>query len=257
MLNKALYAARRGLERGRPSLLVLPELSLPQRWLREVLKHLSWRAPYVTLVAGLEYRIAGKMAFNEAICFVPRAFGAAAAWVWTKNRPAHAEEPLLKKNDFEFGRLNRAQRFIVMSTEHGRFIPLICSELLEVDSRAALLGRVDLVVVPAWNKDQTTFEYAIQATSLDLHSFIAIANNGVYSDCRLRGPYDASWRRDACRLISRGENEIVLVDLPIDHLREYRRDPKAYDERIVRWAKQHGKNPDNAPWPSWKPPPPK
>lgn len=257
VFNKALYAARRAARKGRPSLLVLPELSLPQRWLREVLRHLSWKAPYLSLIAGLEYRNVGAKVFNEAVCFVPRTFAAAAAWVWTKNRPAHAEGPLLKDNGFSFGRRSRKQRFTVMSTEHGKFIPLICSELLEVDSRAELLGRVDVVLVPAWNRDQTSFEYALQATSLDLHSFVAVANNGVYSDCRIRGPYDTVWRRDACRLSARGENEIVLADLPIDHLRDYRRDPTAYELKIATWAKKRRKHPDKAPWPSWKPAPPK
>jgi hypothetical protein len=140
-----------------------------------------------------------------------------------------------------------------LGREHGRFAPLICSELLEIESRAQLLGRVDIVMVPAWNRDLPSFEYLLQATTLDLHSFVAIANNGIYSDCRVRGPYREDWRRDACRLLSRGENEIVVANIPVDRLRDYRAHPRGYDQKIKAWMKTHPKIPHQCPWPSWKP----
>lgn len=258
VLNKALYAARRSLRKGIPAILVLPELSLPQQWLREVIRHLSFKAPYLSIIAGLEYNVVLKTVYNEAVCFVPRTFATAAAWIWTKGRAAHEEGPLLVKNGFKFGTRGEARRFAVMSTEHGRFVPLICSELLEVDSRARLLDRVDIVMVPAWNKDLLTFEYFVHAASLDLHSFVAIANNGIYSDCRVRAPYEDHWRRDACRLSSRGENEIVAADLPVDLLRDFRANPNAYKEKMVAWKARHPKSEhDKCPWPGWKPSPPK
>lgn len=257
VINKALYAARRSVRKGTPAILVLPELSLPQQWLREVIRHLSYKAPYLSIVAGLEYNVVGKTVFNEAVGFVPRPFSTAAAWIWTKGRPANEEGPLLHHNGYAFGTRGRSRRFYVMSTEHGRFVPLICSELLEVDSRARLLDRIDMVIVPAWNKDLLTFEYFVHAASLDLHSFVAVANNGIYSDCRVRGPYEEHWRRDACRLSSRGENEIVIADVPVDLLRDFRAAPDAYKQKIKAWKAKHPKEPDKCPWPGWKPAPPK
>lgn len=258
VINKALYAAGRSVRKGTPAILVLPELSLPQQWLREVVKHLSYKAPYLSIVAGLEYNVVGKTVYNEAVGFVPRTYSTAAAWIWTKGRAANEEGPLLVHHGFKFGTRGKSRRFAVMSTEHGRFVPLICSELLEVDSRAQLLDRIDMVMVPAWNKDLLTFEYFVHAASLDLHSFVVVANNGIYSDCRVRGPYDDHWRRDACRLSSRGENEIVVADLPVDLLRDFRADQNAYKQKIKSWKDKHPKSEhDKCPWPGWKPPPPK
>lgn len=123
-------------------------------------------------------------------------------------------------------------------------MPLICSELLEVDTRARLLGQVDLLLVPSWNTDTTSFEALVQSASLELHSFVAVANNGNYSDCRVRGPYADPWRRDASRLICRGHNETVVTDLPLGQLRRYRNNPTQYEI-------------DRTPsWPRWKPTPP-
>jgi Reverse transcriptase (RNA-dependent DNA polymerase) len=256
IINEALHAAQRSRRKGVPALLVLPELSLPRQWLRAVANHLIFQAPYLSIVTGLEYKVIGNKVFNEAVAVVPRGFSMAAAWVWTKGRPASLENSLLVKEGYRFSTRGKSRRFAVMSTEHGRFAPLICSELLEVDSKAKLLNRIDIVIVPAWNPDLLTFEYLVHATSLDLHSFVAVANNGIYSDCRVRGPYAEHWRRDACRLISRGENEIVVADIPVDFLREFRADPSAYKERIESWKKIH-KAHDKCPWPIWKPPPPK
>jgi hypothetical protein len=245
VLNQAMEATRRA--DGRPTLLCLPELALPRRWVRQVCAHLSRFEPSLSMVTGLEYAVEGTRAYNEVLAFLPRPYSAAAVWKWTKRRPAHAERSALVKQGFRFATRGTKRRFVVLSSEHGRFIPLICSELLEVDSRSKLLGRVDLVLVPAWNKDATSFEFLAHSTALELHSFVAVANNGLYSDCRVRGPYSKAWRREVCRLISRSENEIVTADLPIGFLREYRENPKAYEQ--LREEGGSGR-------PRWKPMPP-
>jgi predicted amidohydrolase len=255
VLNKAVRAAERKPQ-GRPTLLVLPELSLPRRWIREVLRHLSYIGTPVSFVAGLEYDVVHRSAYNEVIAFLPRPFFLAAAWIWTKRRAAHYEGRDLAKAGFSFATRAESRRFVVISSEHGRFIPLICSELLEADTRSRLLGNVDLVLVPSWNRDTTSFEYFVQSSPIELHSFIAVANNGIFSDCRTRGPYAEGWRREVCRLISRNENEIVVADLPIDRLREYRADPVAYDRKRKEWIASSGENESACPWPAWKPAPP-
>lgn len=259
ILNQAMDAARRARGRGIPTLLVLPELSLPQRWAREVFRHLSSNEPALSLVAGVEYDVIGRDVYNEVVAFLPRGFFSAAGWVWTKRRPAHREGPDLKNQGFDFATRGENRRFLVMSSEHGDFLPLICSELLEVDTRAQLLGRVNLVLVPAWNPDIPSFEYLVHSSALELHSFIAVANNGVFSDCRVRGPYAETWQREVCRLIARNEDETVVADLPIGRLLEYRVDPGEYDRRRAEWienAKRNGQNGSDCPWPAWKPVPP-
>lgn len=277
VINHALDAAKRSDDC--PALLVLPELSLPRRWWRQVCSHLARSEPTLSLVAGLEYEVVGKKVYNEALAYFPRPFFSAAMWMWTKRRPAHHEAPELQARGFMFAKRAEDRRFVRVSSEHGMFVPLICSELLEVDTRAQLLGRVDFVLVPAWNPDTTSFEYLVHASALELHSFIAVVNNGLFSDCRIRGPYVEAWRREVCRLLSRGENEVVSAVIPVHLLREYRADPKGYDMRIKEWkenaeqvkkklkrAIKANKKPklsareqkylEQCPWPAWKPAPP-
>jgi predicted amidohydrolase len=286
VVNQALEAAKD--TKGTPSLLVLPELALPRRWLRQLCAHLARSEPQVSLVAGLEYDVIRKKnkVYNEALCYIPRPFFAAAMWIWTKQRPAHREAPDLQRLGFSFAKRAEGRRFVRVSSEHGRFLPLICSELLEVDTRAKLIDWVDFVLIPAWNTDTTSFESLVQASALELHSFIAVANNGTYSDCRIRGPYADAWRREVCRLIMRESDGIVSATIPINHLREYRSDAQGYNKRIKHWRESEdsvrkklekeqktgrkptftpdekgvlagdGKSTRPCPWPSWKPAPP-
>ncbi len=285
VINLALDAAKHG-ER-RPTLLVLPELSLPRRWWRQVCAHLARSEPMVSLVAGLEYDVVGKKVYNEAMAYFPRPFFSAAMWTWTKRRPAHHEAPELHKLGYAFSKRAEERRFARVRSEHGHFLPLICSELLEVDTRTRLLNRVDFVLIPAWNKDTTSFEYLVHASALELHSFVAVANNGFYSDCRIRGPYgEPAWQREVCRLIDRESDEVVAAMIPVHHLQEFRANPDAYLKKIDAWTaavksarakikaakKENGKpeftgherdvvTPDGTdvmpcPWPAWKPAPP-
>ncbi|MGE6762341.1 reverse transcriptase domain-containing protein [Corallococcus interemptor] len=247
VLNQAIDAAGRAKRRGISTLLVLPELALPRRWLREVFRHIIQAEPSLSIVTGIEYEVTGDKVFNEAIAILPRSYMSAAGWIWTKRNPAHHEAPEINKEKLRFSTRATDRRFAVLHSEHGRFIPLICSELLEVDARSELLGRIDLLLVPAWNPDTTSFEHLVHSAALELHCFVGVANNGKYSDCRVRGPYSETWRRESARLISRQENETVVAELPVGLLRMYHSNPSHYDQER-RTNQKH--------WPAWKPMPP-
>lgn len=249
VVNQAISAGRTA--NGESVLLVLPELSIPRRWVRQLLHHLVDKNENLALVAGLEYEVEQKAVYNEVLAFLPRGYASAAGWVWTKRHPAVHEGSELQQLGFQLATRGLQRRFVPIESEHGDFIALVCSELLEVEARSKIVGKVDLVLVPAWNKDTPSFEALIQAAALELHAFVAIANNGIFSDCRIRGPYDQAWMRDVCRLVSRDENAIVAANLPIGDLRAYRADANAYDARRERDKKLPGKK-----LPGWKPLPP-
>jgi len=107
----------------------------------------------------------------------------------------------------------------VVRTDFGNLSVLICSELLESQRVADLLGRVELVLVPSWNTDTASYDHLIQSVGMHLHAVIAVANNGHYSDCRAWAPRQLRWQRDLCRLIERDVNSIVTVDVPLGSLR--------------------------------------
>ena len=215
--------ANQAIERSRmnrkPTVLLLPELSLPRKWLRSLGKKLVDEE--VGLVAGLEYTVetSTNSVKNEAVGIFPLGMHSSVGHLWRKGRPAVVEEKVLAGLGIGFSQTN--SRRPVVDTVYGSLSVLICSELLEVNARAELLGKIDLLLVPAWNLDTSTFEHMVQTTAMDLHAFVGLANNANYSDCRVRVPAKDHFRRDIARLIAPGQNECISVDIDVRRLRKF------------------------------------
>ena len=120
------------------------------------------------------------------------------------------------------------QRTVVKSP-WGSLSVLIRSELIEARCVADLLGRVDVVLCPAWNTDTSSYDHLIQSVGFQLHIIIAIANNGHYSDCWAWGPRFKRWERDLCRLIECDVGDIVHVDIPLASLVAFHGDEAGED----------------------------
>lgn len=204
-----------------PTLLVLPELSVPRRWLRLFSNELLRQD--ISLVAGLEYDPNGGEVINEAIGVFSLGRSNGIVCNWPKTEPARQE----KRDLFEKKRVgfkSHPNQFpLVVNTDFGAVATLICSELLDVELRASLIGRIDLLLVPCWNPDIATFDHELQTAAYDLHCFVAITNNGNYSDCRIQVPAGKRVLRDLCRLISRNRANAIAAVIEPEKLRQFQR----------------------------------
>ena len=221
-VNNVLVHAARAARGKAGAVLVLPELSLPRQWFRAIASHVV-RFGGHGLVAGLEYLhdVAQPYVRNQTYAVFPGHFGSVATWPWTKRLPAREEASFLASLPmpvtFPPPPASLPSRIVVMSP-WGTFSVLICSELIEARRIADLLGRVELVLCPAWNRDTSSYDHLIQSAGFQLHAIIAIANNGHYSDCRSWAPREVRWERDLCRLIERDVDDVVYVDIPLTSL---------------------------------------
>lgn len=224
VVDAARHAARRRRGGGEipPAILVLPELSVPRQWFRELGRYIS-RDERVGLVVGLEYfheDPPGRV-LNQAFGVFPCGFDSVAVVPWTKRHPAHEERKALRERGLRLRTTKRSRRTVV-ETRYGRISVLICSELLEPQAHAGLVGRVELLAVPAWNKDTESFSHMIKSAGLLIHSYVGVANNGYYSDCRGWAPIKAPpYRREVCRLVQRHIDTVVWDDLLTERLRTF------------------------------------
>ena len=229
VLSRASKIAKRKDERGRrcANLLVLPELAVPRDWFRSLARHVVETGEF-GLITGLEYLHDknNRHVRNEVVAIFSGPQRSAATIRWTKQKPAREERRALfeQKQALAFPPLPFERRLVVKSV-YGLISVLICSEVLEAKQIADLLGRVEVLLMPSWNKDTAAYDHAIQTAGTVLHCFVAIANNGVYSDSRAWAPLAVRWRRDLCRLIERGSDSVVWVDLPLASLRSFHSDP--------------------------------
>ena len=208
----------------RSSLLVLPELSLPRAWFRDVANYVA-RSGGFGLVCGLEYLHSAKdpQVFNQVYAVIPGPMCSVATWPWTKAIPAREEAALLASmpSPVQYPAAKAFSRRTVVHSPWGRLSVLICSEMIEARRVADLLGRADLIISPSWNTDTASYDHLIQSVAFQLHAFVAIANNGHYSDCRAWAPRSIRWQRDLCRLIERDRNNVVAVNLPMSSLMSF------------------------------------
>ena len=211
-------AIERRVRSGKSTVLVLPELALPRRWLRPLSERLI--AEGISCVTGLEYLRRSNGVLNEAVGVFAAGRHATAVCRWPKSRPARIEAIELWKRKLQFIE-HSAEAATVINTDSGTLGTLICSELLDVRLRATLLGRIDLLLVPAWNQDTATFDHTVQTSANDLHCYVAVANNARFSDCRVQTPSDKRYLRDTARLICRDEDEVIATTLDIDALRRF------------------------------------
>lgn len=236
-LSEVLAKASSLSRRKGAEVLVLPELSLPRSWFRVVASHVAHTGGF-GLVAGLEYIHHSTQHYvaNQVFAVLPGPCRSVAVWPWTKRVPAREEGRLLSrlKTPLAFNPAKIKLPRTVIRSAWGTFSVLICSELIEARRVSDLLGRVDVVLCPAWNPDTASYDHLIQSAGFQLHAIIAIANNGHYSDCRAWAPRTERWERDLCRLIERDVNDVVHVDIPLSGLRAFHGGDKQVRDKYGR-----------------------
>lgn len=215
----------------RPTHLLLPELSLPERWIDTVSRLLQEAG--ISLVAGLDYhRESSSHIHSEAVLVLSDdrlGFPSSVQIRQPKSLPAAGEEEiLLKRFGLEWPvRLAGEHKPVYIHSGYC-FGVLVCSELQNIGHRQHFQGNVDCMMVLSWNQDLETFSALVESASLDVHAHIALVNNRKYGDSRVRSPAKGAHRRDACRLRG-GQNEhVVVVELDIQSLR-------AFQSRAKRW----------------------
>lgn len=219
----------------RPTHLLLPELSLPERWIDTVSRLLQEAG--ISLIAGIDYHY-GKVTdiHSEAVLVLADdrlGFPSSVQIRQAKSLPAAGEEETLLRL---FGRQWPAR--LASSGQkpvynHGGFCfgVLVCSELQNIAYRQQFQGNVDCMMVLSWNQDLETFAALVESASLDVHAHVALVNNRRYGDSRVRSPAKKEYLRDTCRLRGGLNEHVVIVELDIANLR-------AFQSRAKRWPRE-------------------
>jgi len=219
----------------RPQYLLLPEVSLPLKWVSSISNRLQNSG--INLIASTEYRHIGENDVYSEACLIlndSRLGYESTVRVWQpKLEPAVGEDKNLiskyGKKWFDFEKAGFPMQKPVYNHNGFCFGVMICSELLNSKARIEFQGEVDALLVLAWNKDLETFSALIEASALDIHAYIVLVNNRNYGDSRVRSPAKELFNRDVVRLRG-GENDYcVVVELDIEKLR-------AFQSRSKRWT---------------------
>lgn len=204
--------------------LILPELALPAHWFIRIARKLQGRG--ISLISGIEYLHTSKSRVrNQVWTALPHdglGFPSLMVYRQDKQRPAlHEEQELHRLAGLEMkpDRPWKSPPII----QHGdfRFALLVCSELTNINYRAALRGKVDALFVPEWNQDTETFNALVESASLDMHAYIIQCNDRQYGDSRIRAPFKESWQRDVLRVKGGVTDYCVIGEIDVQTLRRF------------------------------------
>lgn len=204
--------------------LVLPELALPAHWFFRIARKLQGRG--ISLITGIEYLHASKARVRNqvwaALSHDGLGFPSLMIYRQDKQRPAlHEEQELQRLAGLEL-RPDKSWKTPPI-LQHGdlRFAMLICSELTNINYRAALRGKVDALFVPEWNQDTETFNALVESAALDMHAYIIQCNDRQYGDSRIRAPFKESWQRDLLRVKGGITDYCVIGEIDVQALRQF------------------------------------
>ena len=215
----------------KPDYLLLPELSVPERWINTIAGRL--RASGISLIAGVDYvHHPGKRIDSSAVLVLTDDRLGYASSIQVRQRkslPAPGEEEqLYASHGLSWANGTDPKR--VYQHNGLYFGILVCSELQNMAYRADFQGQVDCLITLSWNRDLESFSALIDAAALDVHAYMALVNNRRYGDSRLRRPAKKSFDRDVCRVRGGLNDQLVVVKIDPTRLRRQQ-------SREKRWSR--------------------
>lgn len=212
---------------ARPSYVLLPELSVPSKWIRSFAEPLLKAG--ISVIAGEEYSHHGKknkLVDNTARLLLTDNRLGYRSWVSViqlKGKAAHPERDGLRSQFGIF--LKPSKRSLTEKRIYShfgfKFGVLICSELTDLEHRLDFRGKIDSLFVLSWNRDLDSFSSLVDSSALDIHCFVAIVNNRMYGDSRVRSPYKDNWLKDSVRVKGGLADYFVVAELDIQSLRDF------------------------------------
>jgi len=228
-------------EEQKPNYLVFPELAIPVRLFMRAARKLAMRK--ISLISGVDYVRSASNAKSFDFCIGSRTCVRNQVWCalhyeghgccpiiakYTKSRFAQHEESELFRaaNVMDDGFYNSCgtSGMVIYHGNNNASVALsvlICSDLLDIEARSRLRGKIDILFVPAWNKDTPTYSALVESAAYDLHAFIALCNSREYGDTRLRSPAKEEYARDVIRLKGGMSDYFAVGEIDVRTLRRF------------------------------------
>ncbi len=209
-----------------PDFLILPELSIPSRWFFPIAQKLQGKG--ISFICGIEYQhTKPNLVRNQVWAALPHdslGFPSLLVYRQDKQNPALHEEDELRNiasKVMQPEKIWEKGKPPVIVHRNFHFSLLVCSELTNIDYRAALRGKIDALFVPEWNQDTETFNALIESAALDVHAYIIQCNDRQYGDSRIRVPHKDAWMRDPVRIKGGKHDYFVVGEIDIIALRQF------------------------------------
>ena len=237
---------------GRLDMLILPELAVhPLDIDTHILPFVQ--AHKTIVVAGLTYEelIPGMPLVNTALWLIPT-WSSEYGFNVIRRRQGKfnlAPEEAVHNTRIERIRGFRPCQWIVdyvwnsrrMEENVLRMTAAVCYDATDIRLAAALRNISDIFIVPALNKDVTTFDNMAHALHYHMFQLIIIANNGEFGGSNAYAPYRLPHERQIFHM--HGQPQATIVFMEIEDIEEFlnrgtqicRNEKKGNDRRNAEW----------------------
>ena len=182
----------------RPQIVILPEFAFDKGYYRQM-KKLSDKSGCLVIAGRNFVEVPDKKIMNKAAVFVP--------YRWP-NGHGNTSTP-----DFEFGKYFFAKveekfirnigyepkpydkMYLVDTGRYGKLGLAICADFYDIERFAIYRGRIQHLVIIAYNKDVKSFYFLAEAISRIVFCNVVICNTGFYGGSIAFAPYKDEYKR--------------------------------------------------------------
>lgn len=204
--------------------IVFPEFYLPIQWLFDISKFAIENN--ISVISGMQYVSINNKAYNNICMVIPCLFNgnfnSGLVLFREKNHYAPKEKINLAQNGYICKSSNKSSYFVINNGKFS-FSTILCYEFTDINARANLKAKVEVLFVPQLNKDTNYFSAIVESASRDLHCFVVQANTSIYGDSRITAPYKTQEKNII--QIKGGQTDVVMIDtIEIQELKNKRID---------------------------------
>lgn len=209
---------------NRPNLIVLPEVTIPLGYLPQ-LRKLAQEINAV-VIAGLDWKVdhGTKSVKNNSILIVPNKWNEALKSSSTsvrllgKKHPANAEYKTIKEYDSDYNFISDDNIYLIDAEPYGKIGFAICADFYDIERYVAYKGKVQHMVILAYNQDTNSFFALAEAIARLVMCNVVICNTGKFGDSLVFSPYQKSFQRMIYR--NQGANlfSTQVINLPVKQL---------------------------------------
>ncbi|MGA2298048.1 MAG: hypothetical protein ABSG15_10915 [FCB group bacterium] len=213
---------------SKPDIVVMPEITIPLGF-KNLLRSFSVQLNAVVF-AGLDYIINpdGSL-YNKGILIVPENWNTtleskkSSCFFMGKYHCANVEEISIEKyNEQKNTKIkftSDTNMYLIDSGEYGKIGFAICSDFYDLERYVAYKGRVQHIIILAYNKDTNSFFALAEAIARLVMCNVVICNTGHFGDSLVFSPYKDSFKRMVFRHQGSDQFMTQVVNLPVRNLK--------------------------------------
>lgn len=206
----------------RPHIIIMPELTIPLSKEKELQK-ISVRLGAV-IIAGLDFIETenGQGVKNKVIIAIPNKwpqlnYNTRSSCIYFGKRFFANLEKKYFASKSKTG-IPAPEIYILDAEKYGKIGVAICADFFDIERFAIYKGRIQHLIVIAYNKDIKSFYFLAEAISRLVFCNVIICNTGNYGGSVVLSPYREDYRRSIYRHEGAGLFSTQVVSLPVADL---------------------------------------